>query len=70
MIPRNLPPALRQFLGQRQSLLHRGSAQLLRLGIQVSVDVRRGGDIAVTQPLLNLLHGHPLLQQQTDAGVP
>ena len=65
-----LPPAFRQFLGQRQGLFHCGGAQLFRLGIQVGVDVRCGGDVAVAQPFLNLLHGHALLQQQAGAGVP
>ena len=36
----------------------------------MGVDVRRGGDIAVTQPFLDLFHGHPLFQQQAGAGVP
>ena len=35
----------------------------------MGIDIRRGGDIAVAQPLLDLLHGHALLQQQTGAGV-
>ena len=35
----------------------------------MSVDVRRGGDVAVAQPFLNLFHGHTLFQQQTGAGV-
>lgn len=50
-------------------MLHCGGAQLLGLGIQVGVDVGRGGDIAVAQPFLNLLHGHALLEQQAGAGV-
>ena len=36
----------------------------------MGVDVRRGGDVAVAQPFLNLFHGHTLLQQQAGAGVP
>ena len=64
------PPAFGQFLGQRQGLLHRGGTQLLRLGIQMGVDVRRGGDVAVAQPFLDLLHGYSLFQQQAGAGVP
>ena len=35
----------------------------------MGVDVRRGGDIAVTQPFLDLFHGRPLFQQQAGAGV-
>ena len=65
-----LPPVFRQFFRQRQRLLHRGGAQLLGLGIQMSVDVGCGGDVAVTQPFLDLLHGHALLEQQAGAGVP
>ena len=42
---------------------------MFRLGIQMGVDVGRGGDIAVSQPFLYLLHGHTLLQQQAGAGV-
>ena len=54
------------------SLIHiySSGAQLFRLGIQMSVDVCRGGDVAVAQPFLNVLHGHTLLQQQAGAGVP
>ena len=70
MCIRDRPPAFRQFLGKRQGLLHRGGAELFRLGIQVGVNVGRGGDIAVAQPFLDLLHGHPLFQQQAGAGVP
>ena len=35
----------------------------------MGVDVGRGGDVAVAQPFLDLLHGHTLLQQQAGAGV-
>ena len=65
-----LPRALGQLLRQRQRLFHRGGAELLGLGVQVGVDVGRGGDVAVTQPFPDLLHGYPLLQQQAGAGVP
>ena len=34
------------------------------------VDVRRGGKIAVPQPLLNLLERHVVRQQEAGAGVP
>ena len=33
------------------------------------VNVGCGGNIAVTQPLLNLLHRYPLFQQQAGTGV-
>ena len=65
-----LPPFFGQLLGQRQGFLHCGGAELLRLGIQMSVDVRRSGDVTVAQPFLDLLHGHTLFQQQAGAGVP
>ena len=64
-----LPPAFGKFCGQGQGFFHRGGAQLFRLGIQMGVDVRRGGDVAVPQPFLNLLHGYPLFQQQAGTGV-
>lgn len=34
------------------------------------VDICRGGNIPVAQPLLNLLHRYALFQQQAGAGVP
>lgn len=36
----------------------------------MAVDVRRGADVAVTKPLLNLFHGHVVCQQQRGATVP
>ena len=36
----------------------------------MGVDVGRGGDVAVAQPLLDLLHGHALLEQKAGAAVP
>ena len=36
----------------------------------MGVDVGRGGNIAVAQPFLDLLHGHALLEQQAGAAVP
>ena len=38
--------------------------------IQVRVDVCRGGKVAVSQPFLDLLHRHALLEQQAGAAVP
>ena len=38
--------------------------------IQVRVDIRRRAEIAVPQPLLNLLHRDAVGQQKTGAGVP
>ena len=36
----------------------------------MAVDVRRGGKVAVTQPFLDLLHGHVVGQQERGAAVP
>ena len=56
--------------GQGQRVCHCPGAQVLGLRIQMRVDIRRSGNIAVPQPLLNLLHRHALFQQQAGAGVP
>lgn len=57
-------------LRQCQRVCHRPGAQVLGLRIQMRVDIRRGRNIAVSQPLLNLLHRYPLFQQQAGTGVP
>ena len=36
----------------------------------MGVDVRRGGKVAMSQPLLNVLEGDAIGQQQTGAAVP
>ena len=36
----------------------------------MGVDIGRGREVAVAQPLLDLLHGHPVFQQQTGTSVP
>jgi hypothetical protein len=36
----------------------------------MAVNVCRGADVAVPQPLLNLLHGHVVCQQQRGTWVP
>ena len=38
--------------------------------IQMRVHVGRGGEIAVAQPFLNLLHGHAVSQQEAGTAVP
>ena len=38
--------------------------------IQMRIDVGGGGEIAVTQPFLNLLHGNAIGQEQAGTGVP
>ena len=55
---------------QCQRVCHRPGTQVLGLRIQMCVNVGCGGNIAVTQPLLNLLHRYALFQQQAGAGVP
>lgn len=55
--------------GQCQCVRHRPGAQVLGLRIQMRVDIRRGRNITVAQPLLNLLHRHALFQQQAGAGM-
>lgn len=58
-------PALRQ----SKPCLHRLRRGDLGLVIQVGVDVRRGGKVAVAQPLLNMLEGNAVSQQQVGAAV-
>ena len=36
----------------------------------MGVDVRRGGEVAVSQPLLNVLEGNAVGQQQAGVAVP
>ena len=55
--------------GECQRVCHRSGTQVLGLRIQMRVDIRRGRNIAVAQPLLNLLHRYALFQQQAGAGV-
>ena len=38
--------------------------------IQMSIDIGCGGEIAVSQPLLNLLHGNAIGEKQAGARVP
>ena len=56
--------------GQCQRVCHRPGTQVLGLRIQMCIDIGCGGNIAVTQPLLNLLHRYALFQQQAGTGVP
>ena len=46
-----------------------GGVQLRRI-IQMRVDVRRGGEVTVTEPFLDLLQLYTVLQKQTGARVP
>ena len=52
-----------------QNVAHDVCGRKLGLIIQMAVDIRRGADVAVTQPFLNLLHGHVVCQQQRGAAV-
>ena len=55
---------------QGQDVVHDVCGRKLGLIVQMAVDVRRGADVAVTQPFLNLLHGHVIGQQQRGAAMP
>ena len=65
------PPAAAEVAALRQSkpCLHRLCRGDLGLVIQVGVDVRRGGEVAMAQPLLNVLEGNAVGQQQAGTAV-
>ena len=65
-------PAAAEVAALRQSkpCLHRLRRSDLGLVIQVGVDVRRGGKVAVPQPLLNVFEGDAVGQQQAGTAVP
>lgn len=65
-------PAAAEVAALRQSkpCLHRLCRSDLGLVIQVGVDVRRGGKVAVAQPLLNVFEGDAVGQQQAGTAVP
>ena len=67
-----LPPTTSEVAALRQSkpCLHCLCRGDLGLVIQVGVDVRRGGEVAVAQPLLNVLERHAVGQQQAGAAMP
>ena len=65
-IPGSNPPGG----GKAQTAQHGVRRAAFALRIQMRVDVRRGGKIAVPQPLLNLLERHVVRQQEAGAGVP
>ena len=58
-------PCVRQI----QDIVHYICRGDLGLVIQVGVDVRRGGKVAVSEPLLNMLKRHAVGQQQAGAAV-
>ena len=55
---------------QGQNIVHNVCGRKLGLIVQMAVDVRRGADVAVTQPFLDLLHGNIVGQQQRGAAMP
>ena len=55
---------------QGQNVVHNVCRRKFGLIIQMTVDVRRGADVAVAQPFLDLLHGHVVGKQQRGAAVP
>ena len=54
---------------QSQDIVHYICRGDLGLVIQVSVDIRRGGKVAVPQPLLNVFEGDAVGQQQAGTAV-
>ena len=55
---------------QAEDVVHHICRRELGLIVQMAVDVRRGADVAVTQPFLDLLHGNIVGQQQRGAAMP
>ena len=60
-------PFLMLFLPQR--LTHRRAGVCFGDGVEVAVDIRRGAHIAMSEPFLDLLHGHALCEKHRGAGV-
>ena len=69
---RHVPKSLfyKGFGAHPQYLFHCLCRGELGPGVQVGVDVGGRAEIAVPQPLLNLLHGNAVFQQQAGAAVP
>ena len=67
----SIPPAS-EVIGLRQSdPVHHGLRRgEFRSVVQMGVDVRRGGKVAVPKPFLNLLERNAVGQQERSAGVP
>ena len=55
---------------QSQDIVHYICRRKLGLIVQMAVDICRGADVAVTEPFLNLFHGHVVCQQQRSAAMP
>ena len=56
--------------GKRHAAHHRLRRGKFRTVIQMGVDVRRGGKIAMPQPVLNLLKGYAVGKQEGGAAMP
>ena len=50
-----------------QRLAHRGAGVCFGDGIEVAVDIRRGAHVAMSEPFLDLLHGHALREKHRGA---
>ena len=57
-------------LCEMQRVLHRLRRLLLGRVFEVRVEVCRGGEVAVTEPLLDHFHRHDVCQKQRSAAVP
>ena len=57
-------------IAQAEAGGHRLRGGELGTVIQMRIDVGGSGEIAVTQPFLNLLHGNAIGQEQAGTGVP
>lgn len=55
---------------QSQDIVHYICRSDFGLVIQVGVDIRRGGEVTVSQPLLNVLERHAVGQQQAGTAMP
>ena len=55
MLFHSLPPIPAVVFRQAEGLAHGGGGHVLRGGVQVRVDIHGGADVAVTQPLLDIL---------------
>ena len=52
-----------------QRFTNRCAGVCLGHGIEVAVDIRRGAHVAMSEPFLDLLHGHALCEEHRSAGV-
>lgn len=48
---------------------HRRTRVCFRYGIKMAIDIRRGAHVAMSEPFLDLLHGHALGKKHRGAGV-